>query len=127
MKIQFLDWHVEHLEFNLTEDDKREQNKFDLTTGHSFSEGNAREFFVAFKLEVHDKRFDINIQSLFRFQVDEDITEDFKLSDFPKVNAPAIAFPFLRAFISNLTLQAGVSPVILPSINFTKFNERLSE
>ena len=48
------------------------------------------------------------------------ITEDFKLSSFPKINAPAIAFPYLRAFVSNLTLQSGLEPVILPSINFVQ-------
>ncbi|WP_222708016.1 protein-export chaperone SecB [Algibacter pacificus] len=52
------------------------------------------------------------------FKLDKDISEEFKLSDFPKINAPAIAFPYLRAYISNLTLQSGFEPVMLPSINF---------
>ena len=58
---------------------------------------------------------------LFTFGLDEDITEEFKVSDFPKINAPAIAFPYLRAFISNVTLQSGFNPVMLPSINFVEF------
>ena len=58
------------------------------------------------------------VEALFMFSVDGEITEGFKLSDFPKINAPAIAFPYLRAYISNLTLQSGLEPVMLPSINF---------
>lgn len=57
------------------------------------------------------------------FKIDEDISEEFKLSNFPKINAPAIAFPYLRAFVSNLTLQSGFEPIILPSINFVKLAE----
>ena len=61
------------------------------------------------------------IEAFFNFEiVDEKITEDFKLSSFSKINAPAIAFPYLRAFVSNLTLQSGLEPVILPSINFVQ-------
>ena len=57
------------------------------------------------------------------FRLDEEITEEFKLSDFPKINAPAIAFPYLRALVSNITLQSGFDPVMLPSINFVKLAE----
>ena len=58
---------------------------------------------------------------MFDFITDEEITEDFKISHFPKINAPAIAYPYLRAFVSNLTLQSGVDPAMLPTINFIKF------
>ena len=57
----------------------------------------------------------------FLFQMDENVTNDFRDSDFVKINAPAIAFPYLRSYISNLTLQSGFSPIILPSINFVEF------
>jgi len=58
---------------------------------------------------------------MFNFETDEEITEEFKNSHFPKINAPAIAYPYLRAYVSNLTLQSGVTPVMLPTINFVKF------
>ena len=54
------------------------------------------------------------------FGTDEEITDDFKKSSFPKVNAPAIAFPYLRAFVSVITQQAGYNTVVLPSFNFVK-------
>lgn len=76
---------------------------------------------MAFKLNINDRSFDLIIEAFFNFEiVDEKMTEDFKLSSFPKINAPAIAFPYLRAFVSNLTLQSGLEPVILPSINFVQ-------
>lgn len=36
MKIQLLDWQVEHLNYDLIDDEKRENNSFDLSTNHSF-------------------------------------------------------------------------------------------
>lgn len=62
----------------------------------------------------------MNLEAVFVFSMDDEIDEAFKVSNFPKINAPAIAFPYIRAFISNLTLQSGFDPVILPSINFVK-------
>jgi len=38
-------------------------------------------------------------------------------------NSPAIVFPYLRSFISTLTLQAGYAPITLPSYNFTKLTK----
>jgi preprotein translocase subunit SecB len=39
-------------------------------------------------------------------------------------NAPAIAFPYLRSFISTLTLNAGYILAVLLSINFVNFNTK---
>ena len=57
------------------------------------------------------------------FEADGPITEDFLQSQWALVNAPAIAFPFLRSFVSTLTLNAGYRPVLLPTINFLKMYE----
>ena len=67
--------------------------------------------------------FTLNIIFGAVFGTSETIDEDFKESDFVKINSPAIAFPFLRSFISNLTLNAGLSPFILPAYNFAKIKE----
>lgn len=44
---------------------------------------------------------------------------------FMCMNAPAILFPYLRSYISTLTAQAGLSPVIIPTINLVKNGEEL--
>lgn len=123
MKIQLKDWKISNLNLSLlNENIKRQENSFDLESGNFFSEDKEdKTFGVGFKLTINDESFDLTVEAIFHFEVlDEKITEDFKLSSFPKVNAPAIAFPYLRAFVSNLTLQSGLKPVILPSINFVQ-------
>lgn len=119
MKIQLENWKISHLNLSFIKDE-RSENSFDLNTSNIFPDKEEQKFGVVFEIEIKDKKFDLILEAVFMFQVDETISEKFKLSDFPKVNAPAIAFPYLRAYISNLTLQSGFEPVILPSINFVK-------
>ena len=124
MKIQLKSWKVVNISFTLLDKNNyREEDTFDLESGSYFPENLEYIFTVEFKISIKDKSFDLFVDALFDFEIDEKITEDFKLSDFPKINAPAIAFPYLRAFISNLTLQSGTYPIILPSINFVSLVE----
>ena len=124
MKIQLDNWRVIDLDLkSVQEEDSKNENSFDLKTGHFFPENEPKEFGVGFEIEIKDIEFNLSIESVFIFKVDEEITEEFKVSDFPKINAPAIAFPFLRAYISNITLQSGYKPVMLPSINFVSLAE----
>lgn len=123
MKIQLDNWKVINMNFAFLDENKRDNNSFDLKSGSFFPENEKKSFGVGFNLEVKDSDFDLSIETLFMFILDEEITEEFKLSDFPKINAPAIAFPYLRALVSNLTLQSGFDPVMLPSINFVKLAE----
>jgi preprotein translocase subunit SecB len=129
MRIQLKDWKVSNLNLSLLDENvRRDENYFDLESGNYFSEDKEDSIFgVRFNLTINDKLFDLVVEAIFHFEVlDEKITEDFKLSSFPKVNAPAIAFPYLRAFISNLTLQSGLEPIILPSINFVQLANKES-
>jgi preprotein translocase subunit SecB len=119
MKIQLENWKIQSLSFNMI-DEAREDNSFSLNIGQIFPEDESKQFVVVFDIDLKDKSFNLVFQVAFVFTTEEEVTEEFKFSDFPKINAPAIAFPFIRAYISNLTLQSGFEPVILPSINFVK-------
>lgn len=124
MTIQLDKWKVQNCSFTaLSGDEIREDNSFDLKTGHFFPDADDRVFGIGFEVEIKDKEFDLFVEAIYMFKVDESINEEFKLSNFPRINAPAIAFPFLRAYISNLTLQSGYDPVVLPSINFVQLAE----
>jgi preprotein translocase subunit SecB len=51
----------------------------------------------------------------------EETTEASSITNFSKINAPAIIYPFFRAAIAGITLAVGVPPLTLPIINFTKY------
>ncbi|RKS02882.1 protein-export chaperone SecB [Flavobacterium sp. 102] len=124
MKIKLNDWKVQEMTFSVVKNDDRKEDSFDLKTSQFFPEDDKRSFSLLFEIDVKDTDFDMFIKMLAIFELDEDITEEFKVSDFPVINAPAIAFPYLRAVISNITLQAGYRPVMLPSINFVEFAKK---
>lgn len=42
-------------------------------------------------------------------------------------NSLAIVFPYVRAFVSTITLQANVQPVVLPTVNLMGLTEALKE
>ena len=124
MEIQLNKWEIQKLNFSINHNVERENNSFDLSTANFFPEKEPKSFGIVFEIDVKDIKFDLHIEAIFFFSLDADINEEFKISAFPKINAPAIAFPFLRAYISNLTLQSGFDPVVLPSINFVKLAEK---
>ncbi|ENM3932477.1 protein-export chaperone SecB [Vibrio cholerae] len=61
----------------------------------------------------------LDIKYVALFEGDDEFDEEFQQSAFPRVNAPAIAYPFLRAFIGTFLLNGGYEPIMLPSVNFS--------
>lgn len=126
MKIQLKNWIVNNLRLDAKSDKQldsndavNEQNKyqFQFTYGSSVS-SNQHNFQIAFKVKLDNIRYVLDAEIIYNFIADEDLPKDFKDSDFIKINAPAIAFPYLRSYITMLTMQSGFGSVILPSINF---------
>lgn len=48
-----------------------------------------------------------------------------EIPDFFYPNSLAILFPYIRAFVSTLSLQANSSPMILPTVNLMGLTEKL--
>lgn len=95
--------------------------QFRFRYGPSFNESNPRQFAIIFEsdLSVHDG-YELKIVYCSVFEAEGDIPEGFEKSLMIRANAPAIAYPFLRACIAQLTLMAGHRPVVLPSVNFVE-------
>ena len=100
------------------------ERKFDLHHSFFVNEKETNVLGVSFSIQLSSPSYHLSIQYVALFQTSEPIDEVFKSSDFPVVNAPAIAYPYLRAFIANLTLNAGYEPINLPSINFNALKQK---
>ena len=108
---------------------------FDLNFGCAFSEQSNDSFQVFFDLSIdicaanpatNEPTHTLELKYTAIFDLDDEITEEFRSGLFPKVNAPAIAYPFMRTFLSNTLLNAGFEPIMLPSVNFQAIaNENL--
>lgn len=61
----------------------------------------------------------IQIKARGFFEFDSDL-EPKEKDTFFRTNAPAILFPYVRAYITTLSSLSGVKPVILPTLNMSQ-------
>lgn len=121
------------LEFSCDEANSKLEPFFNLRLSDLLIEDNPNCFSKVFNIDLvvqntsNNETVKITVEYHSTFQCSEKIDSAFLDSDFVKISAPAIGFPYLRAFISNLTVQAGIPPLVLPSINFVQFNNELQK
>lgn len=87
------------------------------------------ELKFGFKAFFEDKGVDnpyvfIECIGFFKF---EDVESIDQIPSFFYRNAIAILFPYLRAFVSMVTLQANVGPVVLPTLNLSDLEQPLKD
>ena len=61
----------------------------------------------------------IKIKTQGFFEFDSDLEQKEK-DVFFRTSAPAILFPYIRAYITTLSSLSGVKPVILPTLNMSQ-------
>lgn len=126
-QIQFLNFIVKesHIVFNKTAD-------FKIDIGFN-PKGTVYKSLNQFKLELSvdvkdvDGNFNINLVavSIFSYPVDADL--EICIDSLFVVNAPAIIFPYIRAYISSLTALSGMPTLNLPTLNLSQLGETLKD
>ena len=86
----------------------------------NFDDEQEQVYMVMFDGKFENSLFDLSLQFVAVFTTEAPIDEEFKTSDLVEVNSLAIAFPFMRSFLSTFTINAGIPPFILPAYNFSK-------
>jgi preprotein translocase subunit SecB len=81
--------------------------------------------FTAYETEKKDSPI-ITATTIGYFEFKE-VTNINEIPDYFFINSIAIMFPYIRAFISNLTLQANIKMVLLPLMNLTFLEKGLKE
>ena len=123
MKIQLIDTRVAKLniDFYASEDAANESvsemKSFSFRAG--FFSANEKKYLICFDLElVTECSMLIKLEYEAVFETDDEVTEEFRNSPFIAVNSPAIAYPYLRAYVSTFLTLSGFSSIILPTMNF---------
>ena len=85
-----------------------------------------KEFELQLDVNVKDKSnaYQVFVSMIGVFEFKDEIEN---VSDYFKINAPAILFPYLRAYVSSLTSISGVDTVIMPTINTTPLKNELEK
>lgn len=113
---------------NLAPSDKKEDSEsFSFDYQVDFPESSDSSFLVIIKSLLEEEDYSFETIYLAEFTTDVALDDHFKRSRFPYVNAPAIAYPFFRAFIANALVNCGLKPTYLPSVNFEKLYQKKSD
>jgi len=85
------------------------------------------KFMLTLEVSVKDKDGDFSVdlitEGFFTFKENLDIT---KLGTFFTINAPALIFPYIRAYICMLTSLSGAGSVVLPTLNLVDVGRELA-
>ena len=102
--------------------DLNPNNKIDVEFKQTSSVNESESKYMhVLGVSIKDKegKLNIEVEANGFFEFDKELDEDAR-SKFFNVNAPAILFPYVRAYITTLTSLSGISPVILPTLNLSK-------
>ena len=109
------------LEFSGQNDQIMIENlKLGIGFGIGVSDEDKTKFAVNYEINLtnQDLGFRCEIKAFAFFEYSKEVTEEELNVPLIQINAPAIGFPFIRSFLSTVSLNAGLSPIILPSFNF---------
>lgn len=120
--IQLLDTKVMNLNLAPLGSDV-ESESVSLSFDPSFDLEAENLFWVNFDIELSTKEVCLKVEFSAKFETNGRIDDEFRNSHFILTNAPAIAYPYLRSYVSTVLLQSGYTPLTLPAINFNKFTK----
>lgn len=119
-RFRFLGYRITdgHIHVEVDKDvSKQMEVSFEKTVGINDGEHRMRLLLVA-KITDNNKAMNIEIKAEGLFEFEKDITVDER-NVFFKTSAPAILFPYVRAYITALSSLSGLSPIILPTLNLS--------
>ncbi|WP_313636285.1 protein-export chaperone SecB [Empedobacter sp.] len=80
--------------------------------------------FIAKSVEFTAPFVSVDCIAIFKFS---NINSFDEIPSYFYRNSLAILFPYVRSFVSTITLQANIPPVILPTLNLTKLEAPLRQ
>lgn len=119
-KFRFLNYQIHSSSINIHNAESADKDlQIDIKKSNKEEETN-NLYSLFFEIIIKDKNgsLDIYINIEGKFEFNQDLADSEKESFF-NINAPAILFPYVRAYISTLTSLSGINPIILPTINLS--------
>ncbi|WP_295662956.1 protein-export chaperone SecB [uncultured Haemophilus sp.] len=111
-----------------TDEDNELSDSEDTLFDYTARKIDNRDFSIIFDFRYkHLENINLRLNYQVIFESDSDLPESLEGNKFIYINAPAIAYPFLRAAVANIFLQSGYSPIMLSSINFQRLGNKKIE
>lgn len=124
--ISLFRYNISNIKFNVSDkvwDSPAITDKSEFNMQYrTFLDVQRKDFFgliFNIKLENEDKTFSFEMDFIAHFlTLNTAVDDTFMKGPFITGNAPAIVFPYLRAYITNYFQSSGYHPIILPAFNF---------
>lgn len=85
------------------------------------------KYYLTFETLVQSEETKFNVVKIL-CEAEFSFMQPLALNDIPDFfypNSLAILFPYIRAFVSTVSIQANVSPIVLPTLNLTGLKDKL--
>jgi preprotein translocase subunit SecB len=121
----FVDFKVNTSYFDFNQQRSANLNIAFTAKGKHFTKTNLFKLALGVKVlnSTENLLIDIETESVFNF---EEMPEE-QLHVFFIKNAPAIVFPYIRAYIGTLTTQSGHLTLLLPTLNMSNIADDLGK
>lgn len=119
-KFRFLGYKITDSQIHI-DADKVVSKGCDVTFGKTAGvnmDAHKMRLLLEAKIDSQNKAMHIEVRAEGYFEFDQEVSEN-EMRVFFNTSAPAILFPYVRAYIGSLTALSGVSPVVLPTLNLS--------
>ena len=121
-KFQFTNPKLDKIIFNINEEyTEKIDNKLSYSMKVERQGIDNNNAIVKLIIEIgnnENSRFYLNLEISAKFKWND--IDDEQIDSFLEVNAPALLLSYARPIVANITMQAGLSPMNLPFMNFVK-------
>jgi preprotein translocase subunit SecB len=123
-ELQFKKFEIVKVLFDRT-DQMSNDFKINITKTTRVSQENRNNFISEILVDIRENKTNTSLQvlGLGYFEMIGEVQSNV-YENFTEISAPSIIYPYIRAFISNLMLQSGMLPVVLPPVNFAAVLEK---
>ena len=125
MNIKLISTKAVVIELSPFQEETEKENSFSFDFNPVLDEDNENRFGIVFLGEQisSDDNYRCKVIYIAQFESSTPLDSNYLIDPFLLVTAPAIGYPYFRAFYSTILLNAGYNPIILPTINFVKLQE----
>jgi len=124
---RLVNYHFDKIVLNLENLKPNSEFKIDfIPKGKYYSSTNKYLLEFTFNASIDSSEIDnIHIHCVAEYEF-RNISNKEDIPSFFYANSIAILFPYVRSFVSTITLQANVKPLMLPTMNLSSLNGELA-
>ena len=123
-RFRFVEYLFQETSIKLTGEDIGDDVEFGIEPNGIFEEDN-KMFILTLNVLVKDKKSRLEVKMTVTGKFEYETNDIQELVPYLGFNAPAIMFPYIRAYITNITALGGMSPIILPTLNMESVGKEL--